>query len=47
MCHPQIFKELAGEVAYNELLQRPRVITSYDADKKALTTSKKQIKSSL
>lgn len=28
--HPNSFREMAGEAAYEELLKRPRVVTSYD-----------------
>ena len=28
--HPQSFRDIAGEEAYQELLKRPRVVTSYD-----------------
>lgn len=30
--HPFSFRDMAGEEAYQELLKRPRVVTSYDLE---------------
>lgn len=32
MMHPQSFRETFGETAYQELLARPRIVTSYDIE---------------
>ncbi len=30
--HPESFRDLMGEEAYQELLKRPRIVTSYDVE---------------
>jgi hypothetical protein len=32
MMHPESFRDMAGEEAYQELLKRPRIVTSYDLE---------------
>ena len=32
MMHPESFRETFGEIAYQELLARPRIVTSYDVE---------------
>lgn len=32
MMHPESFREVFGEIAFQELLARPRIVTSYDIE---------------